>query len=71
MALRTPELEKEKDLGASGDVLPAKDVESSNAYDDEDDGEVFKKNVDGLEYRTVGWLVLAGYLPENATDLHH
>jgi hypothetical protein len=56
MALRTPELEKEKDLGASGDVLPAKDVESSNAYDDEEDGEVFKKNVDGMEYRTVGWI---------------
>jgi len=53
MAPHTPEFEK--DIGASGDVHPAKDVESSNAFDDEDDGEVFKKNVDGVEYRTVGW----------------
>lgn len=44
----------EKDLGISGNVEPARDTEKNSAYD-EDDGEVFKKTADGVNYRTNGW----------------
>ena len=43
----------EKDL-AFGNVEPARDTEKHASLDD-DDGEVFKKTADGVNYRTNGW----------------
>lgn len=52
-SLKTP-TESEKDFGVHGNVEPARDTEKYTPYD-EDDGEVFKKNADGVDYRTNGW----------------
>lgn len=61
-SVKTPE--SEKDLGISGAVEPARDSEKYGAYD-EDDGEVFKKGADGVDYRTNGWWVPAFALSSN------
>lgn len=51
---KTPEIEKDPSLGEN--IEHAQDPEKHVARD-EDDGEVFKKNVDGVDYRTNGWWV--------------
>lgn len=48
-------IKSEKDLPVdTGAVQPVRDIEGSTNFGD-DDGEVFKTNVDGENYRTVGW----------------
>lgn len=52
-SLKSPD-GSEKDLGILGSVEPAQDTEKHATFSD-DDGEVFKKTADGVDYRTNGW----------------